>query len=419
MKIAYIGISHLSLVYGVSAALKNHQITFIETDNRDINSYKSGNFPFFEQELLDYYENVRDNVYFSSNLSDILQVDLIFIAKDVKKVNNEDWYYEEIEIVISQIHNLLKKKIPIVIQSQSYPSFIRNLRLKWNLDIYYFVETLIIGSSIHSAMNPARLIIGKFDDTQELPDSLAKFLHDFNSVIIETTYETAELIKIAINIYLIFDITATNLLSIFGSTYTVDWDALVKAISLDPRIGAGRYTTPGFGISGGNLERDLRALVKLANHSNLPVNNLLSSIKEFSDYEKNWPFRKFVEFLSGDLISKRILIIGLSYKAGTSSIINSPTLVLIHNLKLMKMNLDIKFFDESDSNLDNVEAFKNVSKLNLNIDRNFDYIFYMYHSQSNLRILEECINKSSYVIVIGRDLKFDNKNRQNCTLIIK
>lgn len=421
MKITYIGISHLSIIYGLSSALKNHNILFVETDDYDLNLYKNGNFPFFEKELLEVYEKVRSNVLFTKNLNEIVDSDLIFISKDIKKLDEQNWDYDEINLLISKIYPFLINKIPVIIQSQSFPGYIRNLRENWKIDFIYFVETLIIGNSFENALSPSRTIIGKVQDSFLLPDSFKEFLKSFDTQVIETTYETAELIKIAVNVYLIFDVTATNLLSSIGATHKIDWEKLVYALRLDPRIGINRYLSPGFGISGGNLERDLKAIINLGSNANLPIRDLIENINRFSEYNKIWPFQKFLEFLDKKKTSQNILIIGLGYKSGTSSTINSPSIKLVESLNTLKLNINLNliFFDENNSDYLTDNFALKLSKLNLDDDLNFDFIFYMYHSEKNAKILNKAISSSYQPIVIGKELNFLIEARQKCILINK
>ena len=98
--------------------------------------------------------------------------------------------------------------------SQAYPGFTETI--KWNKDkLFYLVETLIFGKAIKRALKPEQIIIGckiknnKFKKNRYLESYAMKFTKNINYV----HYKSAELAKIAINLYLISSITFTNMLS--------------------------------------------------------------------------------------------------------------------------------------------------------------------------------------------------------------
>ena len=88
-------------------------------------------------------------------------------------------------------------------------------------------------------------------------------------------YESAELAKISINIFLISSVTSTNILSEISENIGANWSDVSNALKLDKRIGKYAYLKPGLGISGGNLERDLETFRNF-----LKFNNILQIILE-------------------------------------------------------------------------------------------------------------------------------------------
>ena len=76
-------------------------------------------------------------------------------------------------------------------------------------------------------------------------------------------YESAELTKTAINLYLFGAVTYANTLADLCEAVGADWSEMVPALRLDRRIGPAAYIRPELGIAGGNLERDLVTLREL------------------------------------------------------------------------------------------------------------------------------------------------------------
>ena len=107
-------------------------------------------------------------------------------------------------------------------------------------------------------------------------------------------YESAELAKISINLFLISQVTTTNAIVEISKKIGANWNSIKLALSLDKRIGKQAYLNPGLGISGGNLERDLSTIQLLGNKQRTST-VLFEAFENLSSYYKNWCYRKFNE----------------------------------------------------------------------------------------------------------------------------
>src|SRR5262249_28035441 len=152
----------------------------------------------------------------------------------------------------------------LVILSQVQPGYTRALRQRLDdvlgckeISLYYQVETLVFGRAVERALKPERFMVGCGDPARPLPASYQELLAAFGCPILPMCYESAELSKIAINVFLTASVTATNTLAEICEHIGADWAEIVPALRLDKRIGPFAYLSPGLGLAGGNLERDL------------------------------------------------------------------------------------------------------------------------------------------------------------------
>ena len=91
------------------------------------------------------------------------------------------------------------------------------------------------------------------------------------------------------------------------------------------------YLSPGLGLSGGNIERDLFNLNKLCKEKKLK-NKIVESIIYDSNNRKRWIDKIFNKFQSNKYF--KFSILGISYKPRTDSIKkNSPAIELIKKFK--------------------------------------------------------------------------------------
>ncbi len=137
--------------------------------------------------------------------------------------------------------------------------------------MYYWVETLIFGNAVQRFLHPERIIVGSADPSRPLPAALDEGLRRFDCPILPMGYESAELTKTAINLYLFGAVTYANTLSDLCEAVGADWSEMVPALRLDRRIGPAAYIRPGLGMAGGNLERDLVTLRGLGQRHGVDV----------------------------------------------------------------------------------------------------------------------------------------------------
>ena len=108
---------------------------------------------------------------------------------------------------------------------------------------------------------------------------------------------------------------------------------------MDKRIGKFSYTKPGLeDLSGGNLERDLRAIIKVNNKLNID-NKYFNSIEQISVIRKKWILNQLKNLGYKDNKNLKLALLGISYKSNTNSI--ASALEILNNFK----DQEIKYYD--------------------------------------------------------------------------
>lgn len=181
------------------------------------------------------------------SLDDLRQCDIVYICPDRPGIISPD---KMVDLILPY----LKSTAILVIHCQVHPGFTR--MIKWS-NVYYHVETLRMKDAMERALNPDRIIIGSIDGA--IDGLLLQYLRSYNCPILPMSYESAELTKIAINIYLAAQVSTTNTLFEIAEKIGADWNDIIPALQSDARIGMEAYLQPGFGLSQ-HLERDLREI---------------------------------------------------------------------------------------------------------------------------------------------------------------
>jgi UDPglucose 6-dehydrogenase len=197
--------------------------------------------------------------------------------------------------------------------------------------LYYQVETLVFGQAVERAMKPERIIVGCADPARPLDARLRAVLDAFGCPILPMRYESAELAKISINCCLVASIAVANTLAELCEQIGADWSEIAPALKLDRRIGPHAYLAPGLGIAGGNLERDLATVQRLAKVQGTEAGVVAAWLRN-SRYRRDWPLRQLQQRVLARSVDPVIGVLGVTYKENTHSIKNSPAMALIKAL---------------------------------------------------------------------------------------
>ena len=335
--VSVIGIWHLGAVNAVGFAEKGYTVLGLESDKQKAASLQKGRPPLFEPGLESMMTRhlKKGSLRFDSDPKAVATSDYVVIAYD-SPVNEQD----EVDVTpvlkaAEAIAPYLRSNTPVVITSQlplgtseKIEARIRSLSPTWKSGVVYSPENLRLGTAIPRFLEPDMLVLGA-NQPQALKSALALY-RPFQTVKLPMDLRSAEMVKHALNTFLATSITFIN--EIAGLADRLGADAVVvgQALKLDKRIGSKALMMPGLGFSGGTLARDVIQLRKFAAERGYTA-DLLDSILRVNESTFEEILVKLKSAL-GKLAGKRIGILGLTYKAGTSTIRRSPGIKLIEML---------------------------------------------------------------------------------------
>ncbi|HWA46097.1 MAG TPA: UDP binding domain-containing protein [Hypericibacter adhaerens] len=325
--IGFAGMTHLGLVSGLAAAAKGEAVTAFDPDSDLVARLAQGRFPIDEPQLAEIWAAHRDRVRFTSQASDLAACGLIYVAPDVPTNDSGVSDLAPVERLLGIVGKAAAGRTRVLL-SQVPPGFTRALG---DPSIYYQVETLVFGRAFERALEPERFILGCADPAQPLPPACRGFLERFGCPILPMRYESAELAKIAINCCLAASVTVANTLAGLAENVGADWSEIVPTLRLDRRIGPHAYLTPGLGLSGGNIERDLATVTRMADATGADAASIRAMLSN-SRYRKDWPLRRYGELVGDRITHARLALWGLAYKENTHSTKNSPALAFLAGL---------------------------------------------------------------------------------------
>ncbi len=343
-RVGVVGLSHLGIVASACLASMGLDVTAVDEAERAA-ALAARRLPIHEpglEELL-----ARSAPAFTADYAALKTCDVVIIALDTvtDAENRSD---------LSALDRTIERALPwlpadgvVALMSQvpvgytrALEARLRSRRPDLKARLYYWVETLVIGEAVARYLTPERIIIGEPDGGE--PDSrpgapaaheptLDALLARFGCPVFRMNWESAELCKAAINLYLSVSVTYANALAELCEATGASMQALIPALRSDRRIGPAAYIRPGLGLAGGNLERDLVHLRELAKSKGVDA-RLLELILDRSAARYGWLLKTLERVVLKPGARPRLALWGLAYKKNSRSTKNSVALRLLGDL---------------------------------------------------------------------------------------
>lgn len=328
--IGFAGMTHLGLISAAASAVRGFRTVCFDPDAQLIARLKAVELPVVEPGLPELLREHGRMLSFTADAAALKQCDIVYIASDVPTDDAGQSDLGGIRTLLDSVAPRLGATALLVVLCQVPPGFTRGLAVSPSR-LFYQVETLVFGQAVERAIHPERIILGCAEPSRPLPDVLAAYLRAFGCPLLTMRYESAELAKISINCCLVASVTVANTLAGLSERVGADWSEIVPALKLDRRIGQYSYLTPGLGLAGGNLERDLATVLRLAEVTGSHV-ELVRAFFADSRQRRDWPLRTLHQELLAGNSAAVVAVLGLAYKENTHSTKNSPSLALIRHL---------------------------------------------------------------------------------------
>lgn len=336
-RVAVIGLWHLGSVNAIGFCEKGYQVVGVELAPERLERLRAGTPPIFEPGLEESLRRhlAAGTLRFEGDCAAVAGAGWVVIAYD-SPVNEQD------EVDVSPVEDAARRAAPhlgvdtpLVVTSQvplgtseRLEAMVRELNPAWRSGVVYVPENLKLGQAIARFLEPDMLVLGTGN-----PSALRRALElyaPFETEKVTMDAKSAEMVKHALNTFLATSITFINEIANLSGRLGADAVAVGKALKLDKRIGKSALMMPGLGFSGGTLARDVRQLQKFAAQlgQKAPLLDSIFSVNEGT-------FDAVVATLErrlGSLAGKTVGVLGLTYKAGTSTVRRSPALKVIDKL---------------------------------------------------------------------------------------
>ena len=355
MRISIFGMGYVGAVCTACLAQRGHQIIGVDVSKHKVELINAGKSPIVEpglEELLTAGKN-SGHIRATSDYMDAIQnSDITMVCVPTPSKANGDLSLEYIEAVCREIGFAMREKSSrhtVIIRSTVLPGTVKGTvlpiledcaQMKAGVDFGLGVnpEFLRESTAIHDYDEPPMTVVGALDDqTGHLMESLYS---DLNAPFICKPIEVAEMIKYTCNVWHAVKVGFANEIGSIAKALKVDGREVMDVVCRDHKLNiSSYYMKPGFAFGGSCLPKDVRALNYRA--SKLDVKTpLISAVMPSNEYQVNRAFQ-LVESLN----KRRIGMLGLSFKAETDDLRESPLVELAE--MLIGKGYDLSIYDRN------------------------------------------------------------------------
>ena len=334
-RVAVVGLGYVGLTTAVGLGQLGHDIVGIDIDESKVRSLSDGMSPIFEAGMDEALATllIQKKISFTSRIKEAKEANPEFIFLCVATPQDQTGAADLSTLfsVANQLAGLAPKDSVLVIKSTvpvGTGSKLSEQIKERDILIASNPEFLREGTALKDFTEPDRVVVGA--NEADVAERVLELYQGLHSPKLSTTLESAELIKYASNAYLAMRLSFTNDIANFTEKVNANVDDVLLGLGLDSRIGSS-FLKPGPGWGGSCFPKDTRALLTMASQHGVSLPLVQSSLSS-NQAAMLRVVDKIEELAGGHLANKTVAIWGVSFKANTDDVRDSPSVFIINTL---------------------------------------------------------------------------------------
>lgn len=403
MNISIFGLGYVGCVSLGCLAKNGHKVIGVDVSQSKVDQINSGIATIVEKDIDAIIKEQRDlgNVQATIDSNEaVLNSEISIICVGTPSTEKGHLNLEYIFNVARNIGNTLKTKNEyhvIAVRSTIMPGTCEKIsriieeasgkKHAVDFDVVDNPEFLREGSAVSDYFNPPLTLIG--GESQRAIELVSSLYSNLPAKVVAVETRLAEIMKYVNNTFHALKISFANEVGNICSELDIDSNQVMEILCMDKQLNISPYyMKPGFAYGGSCLPKDLGGLQTLAHDLYLSV-PIIESINKTNDIQIQRAIKKMSKYFG-----KKIILLGLSFKAGTDDLRNSPYVDLVESL--MGKGFDLMLYD------DNIKLAKLTGKNKEYIDKKIPHLTELLSDKS----LRETIDSGDVIIVCNREKQF-------------
>ena len=355
-KISIVGTGYVGLTTGACIASMGHEVVCADIDAKKVAQLSSGNVTIFEEGLQELVINgiKAGNLKFVVGATEAVKSsEFIFLCLPTPESLDGSADISIIEGVANEISSHLLPESVIVNKSTLPVGSVRVVEScikRKDVHVVSNPEFLREGSAVSDFLNPDRVVIGC--DDKVAAQRVARIYAPICEKILITDAASAETIKYAANAFLAARLSFVNALASVCEVVGANIDDVVDGLGSDSRIGT-QFLEPGPGWGGSCFPKDTKALLKIAQDNGYDF-ELLAGVISANESQFDRIASRIVSDAKAASNKPVVAIWGLTFKAGTNDLRESPSLKIID--RLINSGVSIRAYDPTQIGVKNAVA---------------------------------------------------------------
>jgi GDP-mannose 6-dehydrogenase len=403
MRVSIFGLGYVGCVSAACFAKDGHEVIGVDVNPDKAALLNSGRSPIIEPGLAELIAKVVHSGRLRATINSeeaVRETALSFICVGTPSAESGALDLQYVRRVCEQIGETLRQKEErhtVVLRSTMLPGSTDGTVVPIlektsdksagrDFDVCFNPEFLREGSALRDFYDPPRTVIGELHPAGG--DLLASLYKGLSAPLIRTDLRAAEMVKYADNAFHGLKVAFGNEIGNLCKAMGIDGHKVMDIFVLDTKLNLSPvYLKPGFAFGGSCLPKDLRAIVRRATEINVDT-PLLRAVLKSNEYQK----RRGYELIRRTR-RKKIGVLGLSFKADTDDLRESPAVELVETLH--GKGYDVVVYDQ------------NVS-LSALMGSNLAYIQRELPHLSNMlrQSLDEVLEHAEVLVITNRDPEF-------------
>lgn len=342
LSISLFGLGYVGSVSAACFAHVGHKVTGVDISKTKVEMLDSGHSPIIEARMEELVTEAHNSCRLHATtdaIAAVLASDISFVCVGTPSLRSGKLDLSHVEQVSREIGSALKQKATfhtIVLRSTVLPGTTETLmiptlentsgkRAGVDFAVCYNPEFMREGSAVGDFLEPPYTILGSQNPQHLAP--LRELYGKLPAARFETSIRVAEMVKYVSNLYHAVKVGFANEVGTLCKHLNVEADQVTKIFMSDTKLNiSSAYLAPGFAFGGSCLPKDLRAITHRAKELDLDLpllQSLMPSNQEHVDRGVEAVLR------TG---KRQIAMLGLSFKAGTDDLRESPQVQLIKRL---------------------------------------------------------------------------------------